>query len=252
MTNAARRTTRGSSELRRGDFDGTAERLATIAAELRPLVIAFVGKAAYEGPFRERPELGLQERRLVDSLLFVLPSTSPANAAVPYAERQRWFRELYDLIHPEPRLAVRAIVLDARQRVLLYLFVSPGAGTRFWAAPGGGIEPGETAEQALRRELREEVGMRDAALGPCVWTREHVFVWHGVVAQRERFYLVRVDELDAAPEVDLREEGVAGYGWWTLPELERTEDKLAPPRLPMLLRELLRDGPPPEPIDVGA
>jgi hypothetical protein len=26
--------------------------------------------------------------------LFVLPSTSPANAAVPYPERLRWFREL--------------------------------------------------------------------------------------------------------------------------------------------------------------
>ena len=25
-------------------------------------------------------------------MLFVLPSTSPANAAVPYAERLRWFR----------------------------------------------------------------------------------------------------------------------------------------------------------------
>jgi G:T/U-mismatch repair DNA glycosylase len=29
--------------------------------------------------------------------LFVLPSTSPANAAVPYAERLRWFRELEKL-----------------------------------------------------------------------------------------------------------------------------------------------------------
>ena len=94
LTNAARRTTRGSSELRRADFAGTAERLAGIADELRPLVIAFVGKAAYEGTYRERPALGLQERRLSDTLLFVLPSTSPANAAVPYDERLRWFRAL--------------------------------------------------------------------------------------------------------------------------------------------------------------
>jgi G:T/U-mismatch repair DNA glycosylase len=57
-------------------------------------VIAFVGKAAYEGVFRERPSFGLQERRLVDTRLFVLPSTSPANAAVPYDERLQWFSEL--------------------------------------------------------------------------------------------------------------------------------------------------------------
>jgi double-stranded uracil-DNA glycosylase len=94
LTNAAYRTTRGSSDLRRGDFAGTAERLEQIARELRPKTIAFVGKAAYEGTFRERPALGLQERKLVESVLFVLPSTSPANAAVPYSERLRWFRQL--------------------------------------------------------------------------------------------------------------------------------------------------------------
>ena len=94
LTNAAYRTTRGSSDLRRGDFAGSAERLEGIARELAPQVIAFVGKAAYEGVFRERPSFGLQERRLVDTRLFVLPSTSPANAAVPYDERLRWFSEL--------------------------------------------------------------------------------------------------------------------------------------------------------------
>jgi double-stranded uracil-DNA glycosylase len=94
LTNAAYRTTKGSSDLRRSDFAGSAERLGEIARELRPRTIAFVGKAAYEGAFRERPALGRQERRLEDTILFVLPSTSPANAAVPYEERLRWFREL--------------------------------------------------------------------------------------------------------------------------------------------------------------
>jgi TDG/mug DNA glycosylase family protein len=94
LTNAAFKTTRGSSELRRGDFAGAAERLARLAAELHPLALAFVGKAAYRGAFGAPAEHGLQERRLGDTLLFVLPSTSPANAAVPYAERLRWFRTL--------------------------------------------------------------------------------------------------------------------------------------------------------------
>ncbi len=102
LTNAARRTTRGSSDLRRGDFAGTAERLERLACGLRPGAMVFVGKAAYEGSFRERPALGLQERRLCDTVLFVLPSTSPANAAVSYAERLRWFtafRELLDEVN---------------------------------------------------------------------------------------------------------------------------------------------------------
>ncbi len=94
LTNAAYRTTRGSSDLRRGDFAGSAERFERLAADVRPEIIAFVGKAAYEGVFRERPDHGLQERRLGGTRLFVLPSTSPANAAVPYGERLRWFRTL--------------------------------------------------------------------------------------------------------------------------------------------------------------
>ena len=94
LTNAAYRTTKGSGDLRRGDFAGSSERFERMAEELRPELIAFVGKAAYDGVFRERPDHGLQERRLGETRLFVLPSTSPANAAVSYEERLRWFRAL--------------------------------------------------------------------------------------------------------------------------------------------------------------
>jgi TDG/mug DNA glycosylase family protein len=98
LTNAAYRTTRGSGELRRADFAGSAERLERIARDLGPQFIAFVGKAAYAGAFRERPELGLQDRRLDETRTFVLPSTSPANAAVSHEERLQWFRGLRKLL----------------------------------------------------------------------------------------------------------------------------------------------------------
>ena len=99
LTNAAYRTTKGSGDLRRADFAGAALRLERLAADLRPGTIAFVGKAAYQGALGlPRSELGLQERTLHDARLFVLPSTSPANAAVPYAERLRWFRALRDFL----------------------------------------------------------------------------------------------------------------------------------------------------------
>ena len=106
LTNAAPRTTRGSGDLRRADFAGAAERLERLAVDLRPGWIAFVGKEAYRGAFNERPELGPQERRLGETRLFVLPSTSPANAAVPWDERLRWFRKLRKSVkepHRKPR-----------------------------------------------------------------------------------------------------------------------------------------------------
>jgi TDG/mug DNA glycosylase family protein len=103
LTNAAPRTTRGSGDLRRADFAGAAERLERLARELRPGWIAFVGKEAYRGTFKERAELGPQKRRLGETRLFVLPSTSPANAAVPWDERLRWFRKLHESVEKEHR-----------------------------------------------------------------------------------------------------------------------------------------------------
>jgi TDG/mug DNA glycosylase family protein len=94
VTNAAARTTPASGDLRKSDFAGAAARLEQIAEELRPAWIGFVGKEAYRGAFGERPGLGEQEPLLAGTRLFVLPSTSPANAAVPWGERLYWFEEL--------------------------------------------------------------------------------------------------------------------------------------------------------------
>jgi TDG/mug DNA glycosylase family protein len=95
LTNAAYRTTKGSGDLRRADFQGSPGRLRRLAAELRPAWMAFVGKSAFQGAFGvSRCELGPQARTLGATRLFVLPSTSPANASVPYEERLRWFTAL--------------------------------------------------------------------------------------------------------------------------------------------------------------
>jgi G:T/U-mismatch repair DNA glycosylase/ADP-ribose pyrophosphatase YjhB (NUDIX family) len=251
LTNAATRTTRGSGDLRRADFAGAAERLERIAHDLQPAWLAFVGKEAYRGVFRGRPELGVQGRGLSRSQLFVLPSTSPANATVPWGERERWFQELAGRGTGKPlRPAVRALVVDADDRVLLTRFDWPDKSV--WAPPGGGIEPGETAEQAIVRELAEETGLIDLPLGPSIWTRDHWFAdmagWGG---QSERIYLVRVEPFEPAPQLDLAAEKVAEIRWWTLEELDRPDRQFAPRRLPALVRDLLANGPPPEPIDAG-
>ena len=251
LTNAALRTTKGSGDLRSADFRGSAERLARIARELHPLVIAFVGKEAYRGVFGERPDLGPQVRTLGDVGLFVLPSTSPANAAVPYETRLEWFAALRAWLVPVDRPAVRALVLDRSDRTLLVQF-RDATGQIWWATPGGGLGTGESEVESLRRELAEEIGLVDLVLGPAIWTREHTFAWNGrILRQRERIYLVRVDEHLPAPTVDLRAEHVHELRWWTLAELEATHEELVPRTLPARIHDLLEQGPPLEPIDVG-
>ena len=61
VTNAALRTTPGSGDLHAADFADSAARLEQIARQLRPAVLAFVGKEAYRGAFGQRPALGLQD-----------------------------------------------------------------------------------------------------------------------------------------------------------------------------------------------
>src|SRR5205809_7188331 len=120
VTTAAHRATPGSGDLRRADFAGSAERLERIARELRPGWLAFVGKEGYRGAFGARPELGVQDRTLGDTKLFVLPSTSPANAAVPWDERVRWLRELAGRESGLPaRQTVPAAGADEPGRILL-------------------------------------------------------------------------------------------------------------------------------------
>lgn len=219
VTNAAYRTTPGSGDLRRADFAGSAERLERIARKLHPGWLAFVGKEAYRGAFGARPELGLQDRTLGDTKLFVLPSTSPANAAVPWHERLRWFRELAGRESGLPeRTAIRALVVDERGRVLLFRYGDDYGS--WWVPPGGGQERGEDDRQTLRRELREETGLREVALGPLVaewwhWGTDEPGFGSGV----SRMYLVRVPSFELHPELDLREEGSLEERWFTPEEL---------------------------------
>ena len=238
VTNAALRTTPGSGDLRRGDFD--ASRLERIALELDPVAIAFVGKEAYRGTFNERAELGPQWRTLGPTALYVLPSTSPANAAVPYAERLRWFRSLREWLSPGHREAVRALLVDADERIMLVQYRNPVTGATWWGTPGGGVEPGEDHQEALRRELREELGLHEFDAGPLVWVHERTFPWaRRLLHQTNNVYLVRVRAHEPQPTIDLAAEGVADYRWWTLDELEHTDERLTPPGFVERVRTIL-------------
>jgi 8-oxo-dGTP pyrophosphatase MutT (NUDIX family) len=150
------------------------------------------------------------------------------------------------------RKAVRAVLIDPKERVLLVQFREPETGARFWTTPGGGLDADETLEDALRRELREEAGLEEFEAGPIVWTRREVFRWAGqILDQRETFVLVAAPAFEVRPTVDLTAENVHGHRWWTVDELETADDTVYPTRLAALLRDLLDHGPPPEPIDAG-
>ena len=153
---------------------------------------------------------------------------------------------------PRIRNAVRAVVVDTDDRVLLVRFELPG--WTGWATPGGGVSPGESDAEALRRELEEETGIGAIELGSLVWTRTHLLELGDWDGQHERYYLVRTAPFEPAPALSreqLAREYVTDVRWWTLEQLEAAGMEFAPRRLPALVRELHLHGPPAEPVDVG-
>ena len=158
---------------------------------------------------------------------------------------------------PILRPAARLLVIDSADRLLLMcwqheMLRSPNG--RVWITPGGGVDAGETYEQAAVRELLEETGVRDVPLGPCVWTREHTFDFGRVtLRQVERFYVVRTDDVPLTRDgwTDAEHRSVAAMRWWTVSEIAASDEWFAPRKLATLLPPLLTGQVPDEPFDCG-
>lgn len=151
------------------------------------------------------------------------------------------------------------LLLEGADRLLLFEYVSHGfaaipAGRTVWIVPGGGVEDGETLAQAAARELAEETGLvtNPEALGPPLWRRRHRFSYRGrCYDQREWFYALRVDqhEVSTAGYTEEEKRDLRTQRWWTVPELQASDELFAPRALAELLPDVLAGrwaGPPRE------
>jgi len=160
------------------------------------------------------------------------------------------------------RLSVRLVVLDGGGRVLLlkhedaYPADPANEGpTTYWATPGGGVETGESLEEAAHRELWEETGLRAASIGACLWIRRGGSLRRNgaIEGYDERYLLVVPASTDVHGEHRLPEErGVlTEHRWWTVEGLSATAEAVFPPGLAGLLVPVVGGRVPAAPIDLG-
>ncbi len=112
---------------------------------------------------------------------------------LPSYAKIAWWGMIAPRVRGEGPLVVQQAVILDEGRVLL----SVRADLRGWELPGGNAEPGETEEDCLRREVREETGL-EVALVRHVGDYERT----GLLPHVARVYLCRVVGGEARPSAE--------------------------------------------------
>jgi 8-oxo-dGTP pyrophosphatase MutT (NUDIX family) len=155
-------------------------------------------------------------------------------------------------VSDEARRVARVVLLDQEERILLIHGHEPAdPSSSWWFTPGGGLEGGEDHAAAALREVEEETGITRVDLGPVLWRRRCSFPFDGRRWEQDEWYFLgRTEQTATAPAglTDLERRSVDGLRWWTCAELLSTRETVYPTRLAGLLRTLLDEGPPREPV----
>ncbi len=132
------------------------------------------------------------------------------------------------------RVGGRLLLIDPDGRLLLIHERTDDGAATFWITPGGGLEPGETPQQAAVRETYEETGIEITLLPDAPVAHSRVRSWRGdgvTYEQTDHFFTVSVAAgLTFAPAglTDVERDLWLGYRWWTPAELRASDETFVP------------------------
>ncbi len=156
--------------------------------------------------------------------------------------------------------SARALLVDPQGRVLLMKLASgrvtlgPMASRRtFWLTPGGSLQPSESFEDALMREIFEETGLRLSHPGHWIWTSPKRIVRDGMpVDTLARVYIQCVPSFEPMPTALTVEERETfrELRWWSIGEIDASSETFVPRQLALLLKPLLTGAWPADPVSI--
>jgi 8-oxo-dGTP pyrophosphatase MutT (NUDIX family) len=140
------------------------------------------------------------------------------------------------------RLTSRILLFDEGGSILLFLTTAPDtSGFARWVTPGGGVDPGETHEQAAVRELFEETGLVITDPGAPVWHHDFVVEWDNADHDtgHAEYYVVRTTRFEpsSAGWTDDEKVDTLDWRWWSLDDLLTTSEPFEPAGLARLVDE---------------
>jgi 8-oxo-dGTP pyrophosphatase MutT (NUDIX family)/FMN phosphatase YigB (HAD superfamily) len=143
----------------------------------------------------------------------------------------------------EIRHSARAVIVNNAGHVLLckYSFIHADGEKVFWVTPGGGLQEGESYEDALKRELHEETGLKLNNVGSWLWTREVLI--HGQCAtfvSNERLFLVQIDHVvvDLANLSSNERETLHEFRWWHTDDIQKSGEEFSPPAIGAIVHSI--------------
>ena len=142
------------------------------------------------------------------------------------------------------RKSSRAIVLNKDNQIFLfqYHFDYLAESKSIWITPGGSLEEGESFEDALKRELFEELGV--------LWNKDCVEIYYRnplytlntgeVVQSIEKFFLVCMEEEQFlyANWTESEKQRILCGRWWSIEEIQQSEDEFFTVDIIRILAEL--------------